>query len=77
MHAGFQAPAPGLYSTAARGKVWNVLKKLKVAVLFGGASSEHEVSRMSATSVLNEQLGLQGAATLAAQLCRASAEAEQ
>ena len=27
--------------------------------------------------VLNEQLGLQGAATLAAQLCRASAEAEQ
>lgn len=53
MHAGFQAPAPGLYSTAARGKVWSVLKKLKVAVLFGGASSEHEVSRMSATSVLN------------------------
>ncbi|MFR8460438.1 MAG: hypothetical protein ACLVEX_04330 [Ruthenibacterium lactatiformans] len=29
------------------------MKKLKVAVLFGGASSEHEVSRMSATSVLN------------------------
>ena len=53
MHAGFQAPAPRLYSTAARGKVWSVLKKLKVAVLFGGASSEHEVSRMSATSVLN------------------------
>jgi len=53
VHAGFQAPAPGLYSTAARGKVWSVLKKLKVAVLFGGASSEHEVSRMSATSVLN------------------------
>ena len=33
--------------------MWSVLKKLKVAVLFGGASSEHEVSRMSATSVLN------------------------
>ena len=29
------------------------MKKLTVAVLFGGVSSEHEVSRMSATSVLN------------------------
>ena len=27
-------------------------EKLRIAVLFGGASSEHEVSRMSATSVL-------------------------
>jgi len=28
------------------------LSKLQIAVLFGGASSEHEVSRMSATTVL-------------------------
>ena len=31
----------------------SVLAKLRIAVLFGGVSSEHEVSRMSATSVLN------------------------
>lgn len=30
-----------------------MLTKKTIAVLFGGASSEHEVSRMSATSVLN------------------------
>lgn len=29
------------------------MNKKKIAVLFGGASSEHEVSRMSVTSVLN------------------------
>ncbi len=29
------------------------MKKTRVAVLFGGASSEHEISLMSATSVLN------------------------
>ncbi|WP_367925845.1 D-alanine--D-alanine ligase family protein [uncultured Ruthenibacterium sp.] len=29
------------------------MEKCKIAVLFGGTSSEHEVSRMSATSVLN------------------------
>ena len=29
------------------------MEKCKIAVLFGGVSSEHEVSRMSATSVLN------------------------
>ena len=28
------------------------MSKLQIAVLFGGASSEHEVSRMSATTVL-------------------------
>lgn len=28
------------------------LSKLQIAVLFGGASSEHEVSRMSAATVL-------------------------
>ena len=29
------------------------MAKTTIAVLFGGVSSEHEVSRMSATSVLN------------------------
>jgi D-alanine-D-alanine ligase len=32
---------------------WNVMKKLRVGILFGGRSGEHEVSLLSAASVLN------------------------
>ena len=35
------------------GKEGPVLKKLSVCILFGGVSSEHEVSLRSAESVLN------------------------
>ena len=36
------------------GKEGPVLKKLSVCILFGGVSSEHEVSLRSAESVLNQ-----------------------
>src|ERR1700689_847696 len=32
---------------------WKVMRKLRVGILFGGRSGEHEVSLLSAASVLN------------------------
>src|SRR5271155_969086 len=32
---------------------WRIMKKLRVGILFGGRSGEHEVSLLSAASVLN------------------------
>ena len=44
---------PPTFLICGGGKEEPVLKKLSVCVLFGGVSSEHEVSLRSAESVLN------------------------
>src|SRR6202167_3864082 len=36
-----------------RSSYWKIMKKLRVGILFGGRSGEHEVSLLSAASVLN------------------------
>src|ERR1700691_4367799 len=36
-----------------RSSYWKIMKKLRVGILFGGRSGEHEVSLLSAASILN------------------------